>query len=150
MRHCGETVRKLVFFDHDDQPMRVTHAFPVRRNAIGRFLACNRADDHACFEHVAPQPGERVYALRWEEVQTFVNGGDRWSHVPPTILRFHVAHVAQVQWMQTSDAPWWFRCDCCDHTRWEQDVEVHYQAVFAPRPIAFVRGRPARSPQGEC
>ncbi|MDP3770982.1 MAG: hypothetical protein Q8R16_01635 [bacterium] len=146
LRHCGQTARKLAFYGHDGQEMRVTHAFAVRRSALERFLACCRMDDHPCFHEVQPAFGERTYALRWSEVQTFVNGEGCQQDVSPTVLRFHPAHAAQMQMVERDDRIRWgglsFGCDCCNHSYWERDVDVHYQAVFAPRPIAFVRGRP--------
>jgi len=146
MRHCGATARKLVFYGHDGQAMRVTHAFAIRRAALERFLERCRAADHPCFLEVQPSSNERTYALRWGEVQRFVNGEGFRHEVPPTVLRFHPAQAAQVELVECDDRMRWgglsLGCDCCNHISWERDVDVRYQTVFAPRPIAFVRGRP--------
>ncbi len=146
LRHCGQTARKLVFYGHDGQEMRVVHACAIRRTALERFIGRNRSEDHPCFQEVQPASGERMYALRWQEVQRFVNGEEWRQDVPPTILRFHPAHAAQEQMVEYDDRMRWgdviFGCDCCNHIFWKRDIDVRYQAVFAPRPIAFVRGRP--------
>lgn len=151
LRHCGETARKLVFVGHDGQVVHVTHAFAIRRAALERFLACCGSKDHPCFREVQPAPSERVYALRWSDVQRFVNGEGWRQDVPPIVLRFHPAHAAQEQMVERDDRMRWggisVGCDCCNHISWERDVDVDFQVVFAPAPIAFVRGRPAGSPQ---
>lgn len=153
LRHCGETTRKLVFVGHDGQVVRVTHAFAIRRAALERFLAGCRADNHPCFCEVQPAPDERTYALRWSDVQRFVNGEGWRQDVPPTILRFHPAHAAQEQMIERDNRMQWggisVGCDCCNHISWERDVDVDFQVVFAPAPIAFVRGRPSGSPQAQ-
>jgi hypothetical protein len=144
----SETRRRMAFYDHAGREVEVIHAFPVRRGAIKAF---RDEDRRLTFVEVRPLAGWRVYSLRWDEVQAFVAvGGYRTSNstfmgwyyqfpkitdVPPRVYRFRREHAARLEMVYRGC---W--CGCDRRGEWRTKLVVDYQVVFAPRPLAYVRG----------
>jgi hypothetical protein len=144
MKHA-RTRREMVFYDHKGREVQVRHAFPVRRNSLDFFRKEFKWGDLR-YEEVLPKPGERIYSLRWGEVNAFVaESGETlnpflWysSDVPPQLFKFHPRHAAAVDLVYH---PCYRGCWNCGCEHYEVGIEIRYQVVFSPVPLAFIRRR---------
>lgn len=146
----AQTRREMVFYDHKGREIQVRHAFPVRRNSLDFFRKKFEWGDLR-YEEVLPEPGERIYSLRWKEVNAFVaESGETlnpflWysSNEPPQLFKFHPRHAAAID-LVYHPCPHGCFYDCGED-RLEVGIEIRYQVVFSPVPLAFIRGRDTQS-----